>query len=345
MGFMFGKTFGETASQSGAVSTDTRYCTAIATGYTGQREEVELGLYFYNARWYDPYLGRFTQADTIVPNPVDAKAFDRYAYVYNNPVRYNDPSGHEVCYDTGREIGKEISQADCWAYAGQGLVGSSQLYSLEGDHKYTWEEQLIIAQATMATAKALANAWNAQTQNQSEKWSPVEAFLNVFGGKLIVNWTHDDCGDVNCWGEITGQRTLTIYGKENPTINEKWIVHELGHMFDAAADLQPRETLKSSPSWVPRRRCEKDLCTDDESVKNQHWGFAGPAFGWQQSKQTYVYEDFADMFLGWVYGEFGDNAQGEDRIKWLATNMFNFIDTAYRRNGAGYRDYNWRTGN
>jgi len=50
-------------------------------------------------------LGRFAQADTIVPNPVDAKAFDRYAYVYNNPVRYNDPSGHCV-QSNGQETGQ-----------------------------------------------------------------------------------------------------------------------------------------------------------------------------------------------------------------------------------------------
>jgi RHS repeat-associated protein len=71
-----------------------RGTTPTTLGYTGQRQEPELGLYYYNARWYDPYLARFTQPDTIVPNPTDAKAFDRYAYVYNNPVRYNDPSGH-----------------------------------------------------------------------------------------------------------------------------------------------------------------------------------------------------------------------------------------------------------
>jgi RHS repeat-associated protein len=93
----FGNAVSTTASQSGAVTTD--------LGYTGQRQEPELGLYYYNARWYDPVLGRFAQADTIVPNPVDAKAFDRYAYVYNNPVRYNDPSGH--CIDSsGAETGQ-----------------------------------------------------------------------------------------------------------------------------------------------------------------------------------------------------------------------------------------------
>jgi RHS repeat-associated protein len=35
--------------------------------YTGQINDVGTGLYLYNARYYDPALGRFTQADTIVP--------------------------------------------------------------------------------------------------------------------------------------------------------------------------------------------------------------------------------------------------------------------------------------
>lgn len=47
---------------------------------------------FYNARWYDPYLGRMAQADTIVPAGV--QGLDRYAYSNNNPLNYTDPSGH-----------------------------------------------------------------------------------------------------------------------------------------------------------------------------------------------------------------------------------------------------------
>lgn len=50
------------------------------------------GLMFYNARWYDPVLGRMAQADSIVPGGV--QGLDRFAYVGNNPVRYTDPSGH-----------------------------------------------------------------------------------------------------------------------------------------------------------------------------------------------------------------------------------------------------------
>ena len=53
------------------------------------------------ARWgvsdlpirHDPAIGRFIQADSIVPAPGNPQSLNRYAYVYNNPLRYSDPSG------------------------------------------------------------------------------------------------------------------------------------------------------------------------------------------------------------------------------------------------------------
>ncbi|MEM4414290.1 MAG: RHS repeat-associated core domain-containing protein, partial [Candidatus Caldarchaeum sp.] len=54
-----------------------------------------IGLYFYNARWYDPVLGRFLQPDPLVPEPGNPQALNRYSYSLNNPVRFVDPSGHD----------------------------------------------------------------------------------------------------------------------------------------------------------------------------------------------------------------------------------------------------------
>jgi len=51
-------------------------------------------LYDYVARRYDPLLGRFIQADTIVPSPQSPQSLNRYAYVLNAPLRFTDPTGH-----------------------------------------------------------------------------------------------------------------------------------------------------------------------------------------------------------------------------------------------------------
>ena len=86
------KPWGETRYSNG--TTPTKYT------YTGQYSNVsDFGLMFYNARWYDPSIGRFAQADSIVPGGV--QGYDRYAYVKNNPLRYTDPTGHKDCEEDG----------------------------------------------------------------------------------------------------------------------------------------------------------------------------------------------------------------------------------------------------
>jgi len=64
--------------------------------FTGQEEDDEVGLYNYNARLYDPVLGRFISPDSIVPDPGDPQALNRYSYCLNNPLIYVDPSGEQI---------------------------------------------------------------------------------------------------------------------------------------------------------------------------------------------------------------------------------------------------------
>jgi hypothetical protein len=55
----------------------------------------------YKARMYDPYLNRWTQPDTIIPDQNNSQDWNRYTYANNNPVKYNDPTGHGICDDMG----------------------------------------------------------------------------------------------------------------------------------------------------------------------------------------------------------------------------------------------------
>jgi RHS repeat-associated protein len=65
--------------------------------FTGQHENMELGLLYYNARFYAPTLGRFISADSIVPNPANPQSYNRYAYVLNRTLNFTDPTGHREC--------------------------------------------------------------------------------------------------------------------------------------------------------------------------------------------------------------------------------------------------------
>jgi len=79
----------------------------------------------YGSRHYDPELGRFIQPDSIVPLASQGvQAYDRYAYTNNNPIRYNDPSGHMA--DDGCHSGE-----GCELKPRQKEIDAQKLASLE----------------------------------------------------------------------------------------------------------------------------------------------------------------------------------------------------------------------
>ncbi|WP_104398552.1 RHS repeat-associated core domain-containing protein [Vibrio penaeicida] len=65
-------------------------------GYTGHEEIEEVGLIHMNGRVYDQTLGRFVSADPIIQAPFVTNSFNRYAYVWNNPLKYIDPTGFRL---------------------------------------------------------------------------------------------------------------------------------------------------------------------------------------------------------------------------------------------------------
>jgi RHS repeat-associated protein len=57
--------------------------------YTGREADADTGLLYYRARWYDAQSGRFASEDPIGL----AGGINGFAYVGNNPLKFNDPSG------------------------------------------------------------------------------------------------------------------------------------------------------------------------------------------------------------------------------------------------------------
>jgi RHS repeat-associated protein len=67
-------------------------------GYTGHEHLDEFGLINMNGRLYDPVIGRMLSPDNYVQAPGFSQSYNRYSYVWNNPLKYTDPSGELIWY-------------------------------------------------------------------------------------------------------------------------------------------------------------------------------------------------------------------------------------------------------
>ena len=164
--------------------------TPTTFNFTGQRKDSGSGLLFYNARWYDPVVGRFLQADTIVQSnareakpvlpllvsyaepgllaqwnefqrsgrpggaPTDPQLLNRYAYARNNPLAYRDDTGHFIWCIVGGVVG--------------GVVGFGA-YALTHQDNFDWKQAAlwtgggVVVGATLgAGAELVAGALGAE---------------------------------------------------------------------------------------------------------------------------------------------------------------------------------------
>ena len=65
-------------------------------GYTSHEHLWEVGIIHMNGRLYDPLLRRFLNADENIQDLHNTQNYNKYGYVFNNPLMYNDPSGEFV---------------------------------------------------------------------------------------------------------------------------------------------------------------------------------------------------------------------------------------------------------
>jgi hypothetical protein len=49
----------------------------------------------FDPKWsLSPYINRFLQPDTVIPDLSDPQSWNRYSYVLNRPIRFSGPTGH-----------------------------------------------------------------------------------------------------------------------------------------------------------------------------------------------------------------------------------------------------------
>jgi RHS repeat-associated protein len=106
-------------------------------GYTGEWWDARVGMVYLRARWYDESTGRFTQVDPVAPDYQRPQSGNRYAYVWNHPLRFVDPTG---LFPTRYDIEQEYAEFSCkcgWIDWNHVRVSDGIGYALLDDLDYT----------------------------------------------------------------------------------------------------------------------------------------------------------------------------------------------------------------
>jgi len=102
--------------------------------FTAHERDVETGLDYMQARYYQSLQGRFTSADSVSGSVFNPQTMNLYAYVINNPLHYVDPTGHMLSdigvYQTANpEVERRVARAEDqgvknWVVGQQNAQGS-----------------------------------------------------------------------------------------------------------------------------------------------------------------------------------------------------------------------------
>ena len=97
-------------------------------GYTGHQFDVETGLTYARARYYDSKLGVFLSRDSFEGSLNDAPSLHRFTYVHNRPLKYRDPSGRRIENDWPvNDPALAQARADCRGGDCQEIENASRL--------------------------------------------------------------------------------------------------------------------------------------------------------------------------------------------------------------------------
>jgi len=273
-------------------------------------------LYWYSSRWYDSQLAHFTQPDTIIPDVGSSKSYDRYSYVENNPVNLKDPSGHLACSDA------HVAEGDC---SDEG-VGLWRFTNVSFNGNWSKEEEEAIRSSVVETGIALASVMDGDS-------TPWEAFAEVFGEMEYSKFDKDSNGNS---GYCTGMTANGITCYSGEPVDPRLFTHELGHVFSHAyadtpyTDLEGEKIVDSKGNWIMGthdngiyQRTTRGYPSDKEPTLYHDTDWA--------DFETNAHDDYADMFMNWVYGTFDYSAlaynAGVIRDNWMTTNVASYINS------------------
>nr|WP_301182801.1 RHS repeat-associated core domain-containing protein [Streptococcus suis] len=162
--------------------------------YNGEARDAT-GLDYLRARYYDSSAGTFLTEDSYQGQVTDPLSQNRYSYVHNNPVNYNDPSGH---------FWNSIKKAASNVWNGVKKTASNAWNGVKKTASNAWNGvKKTASNAWNGVTKVASNAWNTVKRVATNTWNSVKSAYNT-----TVNWVSNKVNQSVNW---VGQQTNRVY--------------------------------------------------------------------------------------------------------------------------------------
>jgi len=132
----------------------------------------------------DPLVGRFASADPYITEPGFTQTYNRYAYVYNNPLKNSDPSGFEPICIPRPIMGSATASSSIELQDGQ-------TFSF-GETSWTWVKDIIQNDNCIATIDIAKNPGEGSSSGGDGEGNDGEGDESPQGECINNNWDGAD---------------------------------------------------------------------------------------------------------------------------------------------------------
>ncbi len=232
----------------------------------------------------------------IVPGGV--QGLDRYAYTFNNPIKYKDPSGHSGCKD------KHVAEGDCSDSSLTDILKEVYEVTLKrGTGDFSEEEIRAIYRGVQSVDNKLRDQVNGLVTG--------ETFKEYFGSTTFLKGNRGapglsgECMGIDSGGCTSNANLINFVSMSGSSTNnitrmEHNVVHELGHSYDITRHYDPRNDM---PSRIYENRGNILRPNDPQG-----------RYDWQQNLTLNPSETFADMFIAWTYNVWNSDPINIDAV-------------------------------
>jgi RHS repeat-associated protein len=185
--------------------------------FTAKERDEESGFYYHGARYYAPWVGRWTAIDPLALAPAEASTHSPYRYAANNPLAFVDPTGLDdekppveppdpKQADSPKEFYRRLDMSRAyehqqWEYLGRqrqsehlvvngstvnpsGGITHTDAYQAEGDLKFKLDSRLRTLSGGLASASLRVGF--AGDRDYRADWGPTVAVSTDGGGTGMV---------------------------------------------------------------------------------------------------------------------------------------------------------------